>query len=253
MTSSRLQEQTTAGRDKAFDPVRERLDGVEGWLTDAQAHRLFKAAAGLQAGARIVEIGSFRGRSTIVLASAASEGVDLLAIDPHGGGDRGPQEITPDVQQGERDFAAFTANLRRAGVEDRVRHVRAMSDQALDAVPGRIDLLFIDGAHRYAPARADIEQWGARVVPGGSMLVHDAFNAIGVTLAQLRLLLLSSEWRYCGRSGSLAEYRRQRLDGRERLLNARRQLGGLPYFARNMAIKVYLVARGRQGDGSWPY
>ena len=43
---------------------------------------------------RIVEIGSFRGRSTIVLRRAAAPGVELVAIDPHGGGDRGPQEIS---------------------------------------------------------------------------------------------------------------------------------------------------------------
>ena len=46
---------------------------------------------------RIVEIGSFRGRSMIVLASAAAPGVELVAIDPHGGSDRGPQEIEADA------------------------------------------------------------------------------------------------------------------------------------------------------------
>jgi predicted O-methyltransferase YrrM len=237
----------------SFATALARVQGVDGWLTDAQAHRLFDAAATLRAPARIVEIGSFRGRSTIVLASAAPEGVELVAIDPHGGGDRGPQEITPDAVQGDQDFAAFNANLRAAGVESRIRHVRAMSDAAAGQVAGPIDLLYIDGAHRYGPARADIEHWGSRVVAGGSMLIHDSFNAIGVTLAQMRLLLLSSQWRYCGRTGSLAHYRRETLGSRQRLANARRQLAGLPYFVRNMALKVYLVARGRQGDGSWPY
>jgi predicted O-methyltransferase YrrM len=237
----------------SFVTALARVQGVEGWLTNAQAHRLWNTAAALRGPARILEIGSFRGRSTIVLASAASDGVELVAIDPHGGGDRGPQEITPDAAQGAQDFAAFNANLRAAGVESQVRHVRAMSDQALEAVTGPIDLLFIDGAHRYAPARADIEQWGPRVRAGGSMLIHDSFNAVGVTLAQVRLLFLSSQWRYCGRSGSLAHYRREPLTRSERLGNARKQLAGLPYFVRNMALKVYLMARGRQGDGRWPY
>ena len=74
-------------------------------------------------------------------------------------------------------------------------------------------MLYVDGAHRYGPARADIERYGARVRPGGSLLVHDSYNAIGVMLAQLRLLFGSSEYRYVGRSGSLAEYRRERLTG----------------------------------------
>jgi hypothetical protein len=244
-----------------FEQALALVAGVEGWLTDAQARALWDAAGRVRPGGRIVEIGSFRGRSTIVLASAAADGVELIAIDPHGGGDRGPQEIGADATRGDQDHAAFEANLERAGVRARVRHVRAFSREALGDVQGEIDLLYIDGAHRYGPAREDIELWGARVPESGTMLVHDAFNAIGVTLAQLRLLVLSGHWRYQGRTGSLAAYRRARMDGRARARNALRQLGGLPYFARNMAIKVLVVARlrplasllGLRPGEDWPY
>jgi predicted O-methyltransferase YrrM len=210
---------------------------------------------------RIVEIGSFRGRSTIVLRKAAPADVEVVAIDPHAGGDRGPQEISPDAARGEADHEAFHANLRRAGVDGSVRHVRRMSQEALADVDGDVALLYVDGAHRYRPARADIERWGERVAPGGTMLVHDAYNAVGVMLAQLRVLLLSQTWRYLGRTRSLAEYRREELRGRERLDNAVRQLRGVPWFVRNALIKLALVARLRgvarllglpDGD-HWPY
>jgi predicted O-methyltransferase YrrM len=244
----------SAGNDApSFEAVLARLKGVDGWLSDGQARRLWEAARAVRAPGRIVEIGSFRGRSTIILALAAAPGVEVVAIDPHGGGDRGPQEITPDTQRGDEDFALFHRNLQRAGVEDRVNHVRETSLNALDFVSGDVDVLYVDGAHRYAPARADVERWGERVVSGGTMLIHDCFNAIGVTLAQARLLFTSSQWRYRGRSGSLADYRRETLSAGQRLGNAGKQLAGLPYFVRNMAVKVYLVARGRQGDGIWPY
>ncbi len=248
------------GAAPAFAEVLARVDGVEGWMTDAQARRLWDAARAVPDGGRIVEIGSFRGRSTIVLASAARDGVELVAIDPHGGGDRGPQEITPDARRGHEDFDAFRANLERAGVDGRVHHVRLPSDQALHDVQGAIQLLYVDGAHRYQPARGDIERWGARVAPGGAMLIHDSFNAIGVMLAQLRVLVFSRRWSYEGRAGSLAVYRREPLDAAAMAINASRQLIGLGYFARNMAVKVALVARLRPvarllGHGSepWPY
>lgn len=230
-------------------------------MSDDQARRLFEAARRVRAPGRIVEIGSFRGRSTIVLAQAAAEGVEVIAIDPHGGGDRGPQEITPDSARGERDNQAFRANLERAGVGERVRHVRRMSDEALAEVEGPIDMLYVDGAHRYAPARADIERWGARVPPGGALLVHDSYNAIGVMLAQLRLLFGSGRWAYVGRSRSLAEWRHERMAPPDRARNLARQLAGVPYFVRNGLIKVALVARLRplarrlglpDGD-DWPY
>jgi predicted O-methyltransferase YrrM len=245
--------------------VLERIAAVEGWLSDAQARRLWSSASAVRAPGRIVEIGSFRGRSTIVLASAAAAGVEVIAIDPHGGGDRGPQQIAADAGRGEEDFAAFHANLRRAGVDQRVRHVRAPSLEALDAVSGAVDLLYVDGAHRYFPARADIERWGARVAPGGTMLIHDSFNAVGVTLAQIRQLFLSTAWRYRGRSGSLAEYRRApaRPDAAGATIavtvGALRQVASLPYFTRNMVVKVLLVAhlapvaRLLGSSGEWPY
>jgi hypothetical protein len=145
-------------------------------------------------------------------------------------------------------------------VEAAVRHVRRPSQAALGEVGGPIDLLYVDGAHRYAPARDDIAGYGALVADDGTMLVHDSFSANGVMLAQLRLLFASRGFRYVGRSGSLAEYRRERLSGRDRVANAMRQAAEVPYFIRNSFIKVALVA-GRprvaalfgHDTGHWPY
>jgi hypothetical protein len=222
------------------------VNDVEGWLTEAQARRLSTRAA--EARGLVVEIGSFRGRSTIVLASAAPQ---VVAIDPHAGGDRGPQELAPDAALGAEDHEAFRANLARAGVADRVRHVRRPSAEAFGEVEGPVALLFVDGAHRFGPARADLAGWGARVAPGGAMLVHDAFSSVGVTLGLLAECVFSSRWRYAGRTGSLAEYERVPVRGRARARNALRQLAELPWFARNLAIKVLIVARLR--GGPWPY
>ena len=94
--------------------------------------------------------------------------------------------------------------------------------------------------------------------PGGRMLIHDSFSSIGVTGAQLRLLVCSGRWRYLGRAGSLADYRREDLRGAARAGNALRQLAQLPWFARNVAVKVLLTLRLRRaarllGADGWPY
>jgi predicted O-methyltransferase YrrM len=237
--------------DRSFSEALSAVAGVEGWLTDAQARRLWDRATELRPPARIVEIGSFRGRSAIVMGLAAAEGVRLFAIDPHAGNDRGPREIDGYAEEAERDVRAFRANLERAGVDASVEHLRMPSQEALGELRGEAELVYVDGAHRYRPARDDIAGWGARLRPGGRLLVHDAFSAVGVTLALLRVAAIGSGFRYVGRTGSLAEYVREELGPRERLVNAGAHLAQLPWFARNLLVKIALVTRLRSGD--WPY
>lgn len=228
-------------------------------MTRGQAGRLWDRASELHEGQRIVELGSFQGRSAIVLATAAPPGVEIVTVDPHAGNDRGPQEIEGFDSEAERDHQLFWANLRDAGVDDRIRHLRHFSHEALGAVDGEIDLLYIDAAHRFAPALADIRAWGARVPNGGTMLVHDAFSSVGVTLALGASTVVGFRFRYRGRTGSLAEFRREDLSPGQRLANGGHQLLQLGWFVRNLAIKALIVARlGRLtrllgGDGTWPY
>jgi predicted O-methyltransferase YrrM len=244
----------------SFEAAFESARPVEGWLTEEQARRLWDSALRVPAGGLLVELGSFRGRSAIVMASALADGARLVAIDPHAGGDRGPQEIAAEAERGSEDNERFNANLGAAGVAERVEHVRLMSSDALGAVDGQIDVLYVDGAHRYGPARDDMVRWGGRVGEGGTMLVHDSFSAVGVTLAALATLTFDGRWRYVGRTGSLAEYRRERLGLGQRVASATRELAQLPWFLRNMLIKVAIVARLKplqrllgSRDGAWPY
>jgi predicted O-methyltransferase YrrM len=243
-----------------FDDALHAVSAVEGWMSDAQARRLWDRASVLRPPARVVEIGSYRGRSAIVLGRAAPVGVEVVAIDPHAGNDRGPQQITGPAEEGQRDHETFLANLAAAGVSDRVRHVRLPSSEATSEVAGEIDLLYIDGAHRYGPALDDVRRWGDRVRDGGTLLIHDSFSSIGVTLALLTALFTGRRFRYVGRAGSMAEYRREDLGPRDRVANALRQAVELPWFLRNVVIKVLIVAKLRpltrllgHTGGHWPY
>jgi len=228
----------------SFDAVTDALSGVDGWLTLEQAWMLFERARLLPPRGLLVEIGSHHGRSTIALALGAPPGAEIVAIDPFAR----PERPTRDprggaADAGEQDLLEFRANLARAGVAHRVRHIRASSVGALDSVEGVADLLYVDGSHQFSDARDDIRHWGARVRDGGTMLVHDAFSSVGVTLAQVTALFCGSRFKYLGRSRSLAVYRCERMSNASRAWNALRQTAQLAWFARNVVVKAALIAR----------
>ena len=217
----------------------------------------------MPAGGRIVEIGSFRGRSTIVLARAApAEGVEIVAIDPHAGNDRGPQEIDGFEAEAEpRTTRSSWPTSTRPACADRVRHVRKFVNEAHGDVDRAASTCCTSTAPTASgPPATTSGGWGDRVVPGR----HDA-DPRRVQLGRrdpaiAAELLLTGGGATPAAARSLAEYRREPLAGRARLANVGRQLAQLPWFARNVAIKALVVTRlgklarllGHDGE-AWPY
>ncbi len=222
----------------AFDDVYKQVAGYEGWLRREQAAVLWAEAAALQPGATIVEIGSYHGKSTVILATAAPDKATVYAIDPHAGNDRGPGQWQGEAADGQADHDQFIAHLTTHGVRSRVTHVREFSQKAHLMIPGSVDLLYVDGAHGYRPALSDINGWGDRVVPGGTMAIHDVYTSFFVTLAVMRSLWFSREWTYVKRERSMAVYRRQSIDTSGVVRNAARQMRSMPWFIKNMAVKA---------------
>ena len=65
--------------------LKELIQHIDGWLTDEEAKLLYKLAKNCKG--VIVEIGSWKGKSTICMAkgSKAGNNVKIYAIDPHVG------------------------------------------------------------------------------------------------------------------------------------------------------------------------
>ena len=149
--------------------ARQKATLVEGWLSDAQGRALFRAAAETRGRGAIVEIGSWKGRSTTWLASGARLGGHRVhAIDPH----RRSREY-PDAET----EAEFHANLARNGLTAVVEPLVMTSEEAAARVAGPVELLFIDGDHSYEAVRRDAEIWLPRLIDGGTVMFHDVATA----------------------------------------------------------------------------
>lgn len=152
-------------------------ESVRGWLGADEAELLLRATerAVMVCGseAALVEIGSYCGKSTIVIAGCLSIlGVNaaLHAIDPHEGLlGASDSEIGVGVLSG--SFDEFAANMSRAGLTDFVIPILSRS---FDVEWSRaISLLFIDGLHDLASVRGDGSRFVPWVVQGGLVAFHD--------------------------------------------------------------------------------
>jgi len=209
---------------RSFDEAWSLASGIDGWLTEDQGRVLHEEAT--RAGGTVVEIGSHLGRSTVVLGSAAPR---VVAVDP----------FPVDWRYGRADTVErFRDNLARAGVDDAVVLLRQHSADALASWDEPLGLLYVDGKHDVVSCLRDL-RWTAWLPDGARFLVHDAFSSVGVTLAMLVLAATGRNSRFLGRTGSLALFEVSSPTPADRV----RILAQLPWFARNLVVKVLLRLR----------
>jgi predicted O-methyltransferase YrrM len=149
--------------------VERLVEPIRGWLGPQEGRLLYELAAAADPAGRIVEIGSWHGRSTIWLAAgaAAGRGARVLAVDPHRG--------TSLREEGEDTEPLLRANLERAGVAAGVDVRVGTSAEAAADFDAAVSLLWIDGDHSYASARQDVELWEPYLVPRAAVALHDTF------------------------------------------------------------------------------
>lgn len=128
--------------------------------------------ADMARGGAVLEVGSFMGGSTVVLASVARY---VVSVDPH------DTSIS--------NLRTFLANLERYGVHRRVIPIVGYSQAVLPLLQsGAFDAAFIDGDHREPQPAWDLAQAQRLVRPGGVIVMHDtqipgvraALNSIAV-------------------------------------------------------------------------
>lgn len=144
---------------------------IDGWLTPAEAHGLYRLAASLETGANVLEIGSWKGKSTFCIGKGLKEGV-IYCIDPfNADGEVGSKEIYAKSQGGDL-LTQFRTNLSTISSSVQIKTLVGYSSAFLNLVPP-IDLLFIDGDHSIEGCRFDFENFSSRLKVGGYVAFHD--------------------------------------------------------------------------------
>ena len=164
-----------------------------GWLTEDEGMFLYDTAKAVEPKHTVVEIGSWKGKSTICLGRGAQRGggARVFAVDPH----TGSPEHRRVFGEALDTFADFTKNIERAGVQSCVLPVRDASVNVAKRFTKPIGFVFIDGAHDLHSVKQDFASWFPKVVSGGVIAFHDAWHLAGPQLFTSFLLLSSRNLR----------------------------------------------------------
>lgn len=156
---------------------------VRGFLPTDEGAALHDAALEVLDGGVAVEIGTYCGKSAVILgAAAAARDAVLFTVDHH----HGSEEHQPgweyhdaslvDPHSGRFDtLPQARRTLDDAGLDDTVVAVVGRSAVVARAWRTPLQLLFIDGGHTDQAAQHDFDGWARWVQPGGALVIHDVF------------------------------------------------------------------------------
>ncbi|MEU4096123.1 class I SAM-dependent methyltransferase [Streptomyces sp. NPDC026673] len=175
-----------AGTAPAHTNALAAFEAAKGFMPADEGLALYAAAAEATTrlpGLPLLEVGTYCGRSTILLAAAAREaGTVAVTVDHH----RGSEEQQPgweyhdatlvDPEVGLMDtLPTFRRTLHAAGLEEHVIAVVGRSPQAAAVWGKPLALVFIDGGHTDEHAGNDYEGWVPHLAQDGLLVIHDVF------------------------------------------------------------------------------
>ncbi len=150
---------------------------VEGWLTEKEAELLYNTAK-ISSG-NIVEIGAWKGLSTIFLSLGLIQGKNdnkIYSIDHHTGS-KEHQKKNCEIFT----LPEFSENIRKFNVGHVIRTVVTTSAKASKHINSKISLIFIDGSHEYKDVKNDFILWWQKLEIGGIIMFHDTLSKKGVS------------------------------------------------------------------------
>ena len=117
---------------------------------------------------RVIEIGRYKGGSTLLIAAAMNEEAEFWSIDI------GEKETRLHCGESSRPFDEMLADMcKRFGLKV---NIIVGDSRTVELDSGEVDLVFIDGDHTYEGVKNDFERFGKRVRMGGAVLFDDAFD-----------------------------------------------------------------------------
>lgn len=148
---------------------------VEGYFDLEEAIAIQTTVKTLPPNSNLVELGSFRGKSAIAIASVLPPDSFLYCVDSFENTILKRGEQKPPLEQViKTNLDAFASNVGRFGVTQKLRVMVMKTDEAATKFPPNFfDLILIDADHHYEPVKADLANWYPKLKPSGYLFCDD--------------------------------------------------------------------------------
>lgn len=193
----------------------EKWETVPGWFNRAEAETLYDIAYSMPCPSRIVEIGAYRGRSTVILVQACRDAMvqktvrarckmDVESVDNFSG--TGQEHGQPTEIQQADGVMMLHWNLEMMGLRPNILnpswgvYVGSSAQWFAGHPDDKYNMFFIDGCH--LTAGEDVLAAWNRLEPGGVLVCHDYDPSSPTSKVVMDINATGIPGKHCGVGGT---------------------------------------------------
>lgn len=201
---------TILGTDSP-NPWIQKSAKIPGWLFEGE-HEFLWDLASRSGDGHILEVGSWMGKSTCILAgacAAVSPNMRVFCIDPFDMSGNNWQMAFHRHLLGKNHlstFEYFTQNARLLGFEPLVIPIATISDRALPLLNAPLRMVFLDGTHEYDSVRRETELVLPHLLHGGVLAFHDATGDYPGVTQFVQELRMRTTLKYLDNRGTIVAF-----------------------------------------------
>ena len=193
------------------EDILNKISEIEGWFRSDEIEMMYDIVKNLSGSAAIVEIGSWCGRSLSLITLAARKFGNyskIFSIDP----------FLTSKSEDNGKFEIFKKNLEKNDILNEITHIKEKSHVAGMNFSEKIELLFIDGFHKYDYVKKDFELFSSNVIENGVIILHDVGSYFGPTKL-VQELLETRDLKAIAHIGSSFVFRKSKLSTEDEIVN----------------------------------
>jgi hypothetical protein len=171
-----FEQELSSGAYDQLDITGHKVD-LQGWVNCGFPSAFKKAIEGTT-DPLVIEVGTYKGASAVVMAQTLQGRGKILCVDTWLGAPEFWWDVRdmPKINGYPSIFFTFTKNIKTLGLQNVITPFPISSQQAADVLKRyhvQADVIYIDGSHEYEAVLSDIKAYWPLLRPGGVMLGDD--------------------------------------------------------------------------------